>query len=104
MLKVIIFEVKMFLYMLRVLYRNINKCLLFGIKSRNFFRNILWRNYGSVYLLWEKEIKVVIDLFIVKEIIDFYDMYLLDMDGIFWGIDYYSFILGILKVIEFLRK
>lgn len=46
----------------------------------------------------------MIDLFKVKEIIDFYDMYLLDMDGIFWGIDYYSFILGILKVIEFLRK
>lgn len=46
----------------------------------------------------------MIDLFKVKEIIDFYDMYLLDMDGIFWGIDYYRFILGILKVIEFLRK
>lgn len=95
----------MFSYTLRALYRNIgNKCSLSEIKSRTLSRNIPWRNFGSAHSPQVKETLAVTDSSKVKEIIDSYDTFLLDMDGTLWGTDHYTSIPGTPKAIEFLRK
>ena len=96
----------MFAYTRRILHKTIGNLYspLNVIKCRNLSGNIAGINYGGANVSKIKETKSVINSSQVKELLDSYDTFLLDLDGTLWGTDHYSTIPGVSKAIDFLRK
>ncbi|XP_048767078.1 uncharacterized protein LOC125674081 [Ostrea edulis] len=80
-----------------------NQCAVHKIKCKNL-SGYGGRKYGSTLVSPLKKTPTVTDSAKVREIIDSYDTFLLDLDGTLWATDHYNSIPGIPRAIEFLRK
>lgn len=74
-----------------------------NIRKFNVFGNFT-RNYGTTYVPQLKKTPKLSDSTAVKEIIESYDTFLVDLDGTLWATDHYNSLPGIPRAIEFLRK
>ncbi|XP_061177269.1 uncharacterized protein LOC133186002 [Saccostrea echinata] len=88
------------LRMFKRIYRN--SCAYKLRKCRNLSGNIT--NYGATFVPQLKKTPNLSDSTAVKEIIDSYDTFLVDLDGTLWATDHYNSLPGIPRAIDFLRN